>query len=264
MMPRLAIRAAALAVLACGLTASTAWAGVSISVSEFKRIMPPPGLYRIDSDGLVNQAAGSFRQTEDGASGDVTTRVSSGGASHQQNFKGNGPITHCVPLRQTGVVTLPPVMAGGVCQTLSAKVDGDSIVHVAQCATGPVTNTIRKLGGDEWEITNQVSMSPVAGAPDLNSLRPMLQQMAQHGTPEERAKASETLAKLPQLQHQMNAERSQAAAELAKAQANAKTPEEAAAIAQAMQAMQQTGSKMDATGRQRWTRISNSCAGAGH
>jgi hypothetical protein len=263
MMPRLAIRAGALALLALGQPAGQAWAGVSISVSEFKRIMPPAGLYRVDSDGLVNQAAGSFRQTEDGASGDVTTRISSGGASHQQHFKGSGAITRCVPLLPAGAVTLPPVMAGGVCKTLSTRVDGDSIVHEAQCATGPVTNTIRKLGGDEWEIINHVRMSPVAGAPDLNHLRPLLQQMAQHGTPEERARASETLAKLPQMQRQMNAERAQVSAEMAKAQASARTPEEAAAIAQAMQAMQQTGSNMDATGRQRWTRISNSCAGAG-
>lgn len=232
------------------------------SVSDFKRIMPPPGLYRVDSDGQVNQANGSsFRQIEDSASGDVTTRVSSGGSSHQQDFKGSGPITHCVP---AGAATLPPVMAGSVCKTLSTQVDGDSIVQVAQCATGPITNTFRKLGGDAWEITTQVRMAPVAGGPDLNQLRPMLEQMALHGTPEERAKASKALAELPQQQAQMNAGRAQAMAELAKAQANARSPEEAAALAQSMQAMQQTGTTMNATGRQRWIRIGNSCGGAGH
>jgi hypothetical protein len=51
-------------------------------------------------------------------------------------------------------------------------------------------------------------------------------------------------------------------AEMAKAQAAAQTPEEAAMIAKAMQGMQQSGPTMDATGRQRWTRIGNSCAGA--
>jgi hypothetical protein len=71
-----------LAAMVCG----PAPAAVSISASEFKRIMPPPGLYRVDSDGVVNQAAGSFRQTEDGATGDVTTRLGSGGNSHQHNF----------------------------------------------------------------------------------------------------------------------------------------------------------------------------------
>lgn len=264
MMARLAIPAAALALLAGGLSAGPAWAGVSISVSEFKRIMPPPGLYRIDSDGTMTQSAGTVRQIQDGASGDVSTQTSSGGGSYRRDFKGDAPVTQCVPARPANAVVLPQMMAGGACKTISTTVAGDTIVHTAQCATGPVTNTIRKLGGDVWEITNQVSMSPVAGAPDLNNMRPLLEQMAKHGTPEERTNAAETLAKLPQLQRQMNAERAQVSAEMTQALARAKTPEEAAAVRSAMQAMQQTGSKMEADSQQRWTRISNSCAGAGH
>jgi hypothetical protein len=259
----MAIHAGALAMLACGLPAGAAWAGASISVSDFKRIMPPPGLYRIDSDGTLTQAAGTVRQTQDGASGDVSTQTSSGGSSYRREFKGDAPVTHCVPLRSASEAVLPQIMSGGACKTISTTVAGDTIVHTAQCATGPVTNTIRKLGGDVWEITNQISMSPVAGAPDLNNMRPLLEQMAQHGTPEERAKASETLAKLPQLQRQMNSERAQVSSEMAQALAKAKTPEEAAALRSAMQAMQQTGSNMEGHSLQRWTRIGNSCAGAG-
>lgn len=250
-----------LAALACAVTASApASAEVSIPVAEFNRIMPPPGLYQIDSDGLLNNAVGSFRQTEDGASGDVSTRITSGGSSHQRDFKGNGQRTYCMPPRPPGAVTLPPAMAGNACKSVSTKVEGDSIVQVAQCATGPVTNTIRKLGGDQWEITTQLSMTTAPGAPDLNNLRPLLEQMARNGTPEERAKASKTLAELPQLQSKINAGHQQVSAEMAKAEAGARTPEEAAQLARARKAMQQPGAAMSGTGRQHWIRIGGSCA----
>ena len=252
------------AALLCAATASLALAappaGAAVPAAEFKRIMPPPGLYRIDTDSSTSQPGVAVQQHQDGASGDASTRTSVNGGSYRQDFKGSAPQTYCMPA--ASAATLPPELAGSACHTVSTDVNGDSIVHVAQCASGRTTVTVRKLGTDSWAFEHRISMVPVAGAPSLNGLRPMLEQMAQHGTPEQRTKAAAALAQLPQQQAQMDAGRAGTLAALAKAQARAGSPQEAAAYAQGMQAMQHTGTAMDSLSRQRWTRIGNSCDAA--
>lgn len=106
-------------------------------------------------------------------------------------------------------------------------------------------------------------MTPVAGAPDLSGMRPLLERMAQHApTAEERAKAAAQLAQLPAMQADMAAKRAQVQAEFEQAKSSAKTPEEAAMLAAAQARLQTTGMPMTATRHERWTRISNSCLGA--
>jgi len=234
----------------------------AVSVATFKQVMPPPGLYQIDSDGTLRMpdAGTSARQQTDGASGDVSTTTTSPGGKSQRNFKGNGPIRLCLPAQAKGTPVLPPAVGAAACKTLSTTGSADGIVHIAQCASGRYQLTVRRLSETTWEFIDRMDLAPTPGAPNLEALRPMMEQMAKNGTPEERAKAQQALATLPQQQAKMDAGRAQAMAAMAKAQADAKTPEEAAAVAKAMQAMGQTGIRMQADARRVWTRIGEHCS----
>ncbi|MQA38145.1 hypothetical protein [Rugamonas aquatica] len=233
----------------------------AVSVATFKQAMPPPGLYQIDTDGTIRMrdTGTSARQQTDGASGDVTATVAGPGGKARQDFKGDGPVRFCVPAHPAGTPVLPPNLGAAACKTLSTTGGADGIVHIAQCAGGRYKLTVRRLSENTWEFIDHADLAPTPGAPSVEALRPMMEQMAKHGTPEERAKAQQALAALPQQQAAMDAGRAQAMAALAKAQADAKTPQEAAAVAKAMQAMGQTGIHMQTDSRRVWTRIAEHC-----
>lgn len=236
-------------------------AGAAVPVSTFKQVMPPPGLYRIDQDGTMRMpdVDSSFRQREDGATGDVATATTTPHGSYARDFKGQGPNNFCVPVRNTGMV-LPPSLSAAACKTISTTGDANGIVHIAQCSMGRVKLTVRRLGDDTWEFINEADVK-VGGVPDMNAMKPMLETMAKHGkTAEERDQARQMLATLPQQQAQMDTQIAEVKASMAKELANARTPEEAAAIRQAMTAMQAGGGgRMQAASRALWTRISHTC-----
>ena len=95
----------------------------------------------------------------------------------------------------------------------------------------------------------------------MNAMRPMLEIAAKNAaTPEERAQAKKMLAELPQQQAAMQAQLAETKAAMLKEQAQATSPEEKAAIAQALQAMEQGGPRMQTNSRTVWTRIANGCA----
>lgn len=233
----------------------------AVSGATFKQVMPPPGLYQIDTDGTIRMpdTGTSARQQTDGASGDVTATVAAPGGKARQDFKGDGPVRFCVPAHPAGTPVLPPNLGAAACKTLSTTGGADGIVHIAQCAGGRYKLTVRRLSENTWEFIDHADLAPTPGAPSMEALRPMMEQMAKNGTPEERAKAQQALAALPQQQAAMDAGRAQAMAALAKAQADAKTPQEAAAVAKAMQAMGQTGVRIQADARRVWTRIAEHC-----
>ncbi len=233
----------------------------AVSVSTFKQVAPPPGLYQIDTDGTMRlpDAGASARQQTDGASGDVATTVAGPGGQYQRDYKGDGPIRFCVPARTGGVPVLPPGFGPAACKTLSTTGSADGIVHIAQCASGRYKLTVRRMSENSWEFIDHIDLAPTSGAPGMEALRPMMEQMARNGTPEQRAKAQQALAALPQQQAGMDAKRAEAMAALSKAQAEAKTPQEAAALAKAMQSMGQTGMRMQGDARHVWTRIAEHC-----
>jgi hypothetical protein len=259
-MPRTLLVAA---LLAAGSSIVSGAADAAVSVAAYNKVAPPPGLYRLDQDGTMRMpdADASFRQKEDGATGDVGTRTTQGGQSYDRQFKGKGPNTFCVRSSAGKPVALPPEMAAAACKNLSESATDDTIVLESQCSIGKIKLTIRKLGKDTWEYLHEGDVKVHNGAPDMNAMRPMLEIAAKNGaTPEERAQAKKMLADLPRQQVEMQAHLTEAKAALLEEQANANSPEEAAAIAQALQAMEQGGPRMQTSSRTLWTRIGNSCA----
>lgn len=259
-MPRTLLVAA---LLAAGGFAVPGAADAAVSLAAYNKVAPPPGLYRLDLDGTLRMpdADASLRQKEDGATGDVSTRTTQGGQSYDRQFKGKGPNTFCVKPSAGKPVAIPPEMAAAACKNLSESATGDTIVLESQCSIGKIKLTIRKLGKDTWEYLHEGDVKVHNGAPDMNAMRPMLEIAAKNAaTPEERAQAKKMLADLPRQQAEMQAHLTEAKAALIEEQANANSPEEAAAIAQALQAMEQGGPRMQTHSRTLWTRIGNSCA----
>ena len=259
-MPRTLLVAA---LLAAGVCAFPDGADAAVSLAAYNKVAPPPGLYRIDQDGTMRlpDADASFRQKEDGATGDVSTRSTQGGQSYDRQFKGNGPNTYCVKSSAGKPVAIPPGMMGAACKNISESATDDTIVLESQCAIGKIKLTIRKLGKDTWEYLHEGDTKVYTGAPDMNAMRPMLEIAAKNAaTPEERAQAKKMLAELPQQQAAMQAQLAETKAAMLKEQAQATSPEEKAAIAQALQAMEQGGPRMQTNSRTVWTRIANGCA----
>lgn len=226
----------------------------------------PPGLYRIDSQTALTQAGGRIKteQGRDGASGKVTEHTTVDGRASGHAYQG-APRNYCAQPVAAGGAQLPPGLAGTGCTLQSTRATADGWVHVAQCRGSRTTLTAHRIDDDTWDIEHEVTMTPQAGPADMASMRPMLENMARNGTPEQRAKAAKALADLPRMQAQMTDKRAEAAARLAKAKANARTPEEAAMLERTIATIQQGGSgtAQHQVSRERWTRIALSCA-AGH
>ena len=259
-MPRILLVAA---VLAAGASAVPRAADAAVSLAAYKKVAPPPGLYRLDQDGTMRMpdVDASFRQTEDGATGDVSARTTQGGQSYDRQFKGKGPNTFCVKSSAGKPVAIPPGMAAAACKNLSESATDDTIVLESQCSIGKIKLTIRKLSKDTWEYLHEGDVKVHNSAPDMNAMRPMLEIAAKNAaTPEERAQAKKMLKELPQQQAAMQAQLDETRAAMLKEQAEATSPEEKAAIAQALQAMGQGGPRMQTDSRTLWTRIANGCA----
>ena len=259
-MPRILLVAA---MLAAGASAVPRAADAAVSLAAYKKVSPPPGLYRLDQDGTMRMpdVDASFRQNEDGATGDVSTRSTQNGQSYDRQFKGTGPNTFCVKSSAGKPVAIPPEMAAAACKNISESATDDTIVLESQCSIGKIKLTIRKLGKDTWEYLHEGDVKVHTGAPDMNAMRPMLEIAAKNAaTAEERAQARKLLAELPQQQAAMQAQLAETRAAMLKEQAEATSPDEKAAIAQALQAMEQGGPRMQTNGRALWTRIANGCA----
>lgn len=198
--------------------------------------LPPPGLYRIDSEGETRHGIGrheariSFRS--DGASGDETTRsVVAGQDSGSHTSRGSAPLTHCV---KAGPPVIPPAFAKGLCKTQSTTRGAQGMVQVASCPTGKLTLRIRRLDDKTWEYITETDMSS-GTMPDLGGTRTMLEMAARGAsTAEERARAAKALAELPRMEAAMKDDRAGAEAKLQQALADARTPQEAALVRQAM------------------------------
>lgn len=221
---------------------------------------PPPGLYRIDTDATMNwpiHGAG-MRQSEDGATGDVVKRsYADGHASVDQHFQGKGPITLCRPPR-VAVTELPVA-----CREHSVTRIKDGLVLKGICPSGTTTLTIHKLDANTWDYVSVTSLVQSPTGPDLTGIRRILEQTAKSApTAEERAKAEKQLAELPAMQREMSKSSAMTMESLEKIARTAKTPEEAAMIKSAMDTQGGKKPMMEATSRQRWTRIADSCAAA--
>ena len=256
-MPRTLLVAALLSACVAGT------AGAAVTPAACNKVAPPPGLYRIDSDGTMRlpDADATVRQKQDGATGDVSVSATQKGQGYQRDFKGEGQQTYCLPPRSGKGDILPPQMAAAACKNISESVTDTTLVTESQCSIGKIKVTIRKLGNDTWEVLHQGDMKTSPAGSDMNAMRPMLENMAKNApTAEQRAQAKQMLADLPKQQAAMQAALAETKAELIQEQASASSAAEKAEIAKQLQAMDQGGPRMQTSSRTLWTRIGNSCA----
>lgn len=221
--------------------------------------LPPPGLYRLDTDARVQQRIGqhdaAIDYRTDGRSGDQATHAIVAGQSDGGRVaKGSGPVTQCI---RRGPPVLPP-NARGVCKTLSSTHGPKGFVQVAACPAGKMTLTLRRLDDKTWETIEELDMSS-GTRPDLGGTRTLLEMAARHGeTARDRAEAAQALAQLPQMEASMERGRVQGDAMLQEALAKARTPEEKAMVRQAIARLNGQVPIQSRT-RSTMTRIADTC-----
>lgn len=144
----------AIATVLTGYTAhAVASAAPATFTPEMLKILPPPGLYRLQvGQGVSRNLDKSAKSSidDDGAAGTQTT-ISESGENRMVSTHKVGPITTC--LRLDGQVSLPSVLAsaGNICKNLSVKLDGNTVTVVDQCPLNRITQTYRKLSDTTWE-----------------------------------------------------------------------------------------------------------------
>lgn len=110
--------------------------------------LPPLGLYRIDTDGTMtfNGNPAEVRITTDGATGNTASHHRMGAHSAAREFKGTGPVTHCVKAITGGTLPLPP--QAGACRVDGSTKTKDGFVQSASCPFGKLDQTVRQLDRD--------------------------------------------------------------------------------------------------------------------
>ncbi|MDM5176473.1 hypothetical protein PO883_04605 [Massilia sp. DJPM01] len=245
-------------------------AGGAACAPALEQILPPAGLYRLDSASTSSipapAPANRVDTRVDGANGDIVRRERVAGAdSGEKVYEGKGPVTHCIRPRRIADALYSSAVALASCPDQSSEVGADGVlVHTANCPAAVVTLTIRRIDKVTWEYDTVSATRAGDPAADLAWMRPVLEREAAEGkTPEARARAAQQLRDLPRLQRELAEKQVAVNVQYAKALREAKTPTEAAAV---RATMAQSGKSVATQARQRvrWTRIGNSCAlGAG-
>ncbi|HEX8405582.1 MAG TPA: hypothetical protein VF670_13260 [Duganella sp.] len=242
-------------------TAASAGAVESVSTADMLRIMPPPGLYRIDiiEDDFAH-LDGPLK-THSLQTNDVITTTYEGPESKVTAPAIAAPQpTVCVPPRRTG----PPALRLGmeVCKTISTTASGDMLSHVAQCKHSRISHTTRRLSGKQWKITDAADWG--GGMPDPKALRPMVENLARNGATEaDRKQAKALLTEVPRIQADAEQQMAAALAGAQQAVRNARTAEDRAGALRAVEMMQNPDSvppQFRAISTSRWTRIGDNCA----
>lgn len=221
-------------------------------------IFPPPGLYRVDTEGSMQRNRGELpaimqHMAQDGASGNA--RVAGGranGAQTTRNYPGQGPVNYCMPARPAGGAM--PVATG--CTSGAPVTAPGSISYAATCGGLKMQTTIRKVDDKTWEykVVSTESGAAVTGQPDYAGARGVLAAQAKNGaTAAERAKAAGLLAQMDEYEKEMKG----AAAELAQARA------EMGGQAGAMPVGSAGAQSRERTSIHRLTRIAATCTSAG-
>lgn len=232
-----------------------------------EQVLPPAGLYRLDSASTTSTQAPAPAQRVDtrldGESGDIVRRERAGGYdSGEQVFQGKGPVTHCIRPRRLADALYTSAVALAACPDQSSRVGEDGVlVHTANCPTARVTLTVRRIDASTWEYDTVTATPAGEPASDLAWMKPVLEREAAEGkTAEARARAARQLRDLPRLQRELVEKQAEVDARFAAALRGAKSPQETAAVTAAMA---KAGRKVATEARQRvrWTRIGNSCAG---
>lgn len=181
---------------------------------------PPPGLYRVDTEGTMQRNRGELpailqHVVQDSAGGNA--RITGGRANQAQttrNYPGQGPVNYCMPARPAGGAM--PAATG--CTAGAPVTAPGSVSYTTACGGLKMQTTIRKIDEQTWEykVVSTESGAAVTGQPDYAGARGVLAAQAKNGaTAAERAKAAGLLAQMDEYEKEMKG----AAAELAQARA---------------------------------------------
>lgn len=210
LLPRFFAGAALLAIPAAGMAAD------AVRASAY----PPPGLYRVDTEGSLQRNRGDLpailqQSRQDGATGSAElTSSRAGEASTTQNAPGQGPVTYCMPaLPAAGTM---PVAKG--CRASAPVSSPGSVNYISLCGGVKMNTTIRKIDDKTWEykVVSTESGGPMTGQQNFAGTRAVLAAQEKNGaTAEERAHAAGLLAQMGTYEAEMKSK----AAELAQARA---------------------------------------------
>jgi hypothetical protein len=166
--------------------------------------LPSPGEYRIDSETSMTSSAGPVStervQRVDGATGHVTVINKSslpGDVPVTTQYKGNGPVTWCVPVAASAPHAL------GVCDTTPLTSDAFGTSFSATCAGTKQDEHWRPLDKTTWEhdfvLVPRTSAVAPANSEVEKAMAPVyaeIEKTIRTGTPEEAASAREQLKAL--------------------------------------------------------------------
>lgn len=241
----------------------------AVQAVDVEALLPRPGLYRVDLDGTVTMPVGSastgFRHRTDGSTGDlVAHQFANGERTADQLYKGNKPVTVCVPPRTKGQAAdlasmgLPGKLAA--CPDQATTYTKDGYIHTANCPASKTIFNVKKINADTWDYTIDVTTFQTAAGPDMSGMRMVAENMAKNGaTAEDREKGRKALAELPEMQRKMTQGLAETIAAMKEGERKAATPEEAAQIRSARENMTGKREIMQSTGKERWTRVGDRC-----
>jgi len=220
-------------------------------------------LYRVDaSEGTTNVVPMGL-SVHDQQPGDIATQTHRGPDGQVlSTTRSAAQQTTCVPPPRPGVPFSLPRNSPAICKNISSTVTGDTLELVAQCQTGRLVQTIRRLAENQWEMS--VDTEYGGGRLDPEKLRPMLEMAARHGATEaDRNAAKGQLAALPQLKARTDERLAEAEAGARREMREGRTPAERETARKILHMLENPDSvppPIKVAGKKRWTRIGDRCA----
>lgn len=226
--------------------------------------LPPPGLYRVETDGVIlgrDQASTAMRQTTDAGGATVArTYHRNGQVAAVATDPGHGALTQCIkPLDKAQSMAALAAMAGaGACVAAGPGVlENGSLVTRQKCPFGEFTHTITKVDKVTWEYRTEASVRPVTSGGAMLANMAMMKTMLENAkknapTAAERDKAAAALADMEAHKDEMAQQAAQMEAmqpEIARLQAEARN-----------HGVPPQAGTMNSRGVTRLTRIADSCA----
>lgn len=160
--------------------------------------VPPPGLYRVDSNGTTRDRDGSVQRQHSGIDGTGVIRAQ---GPHQPGrtiaLGADGPKSICLGERSANGLPLPPMPAQAKCTNTPAVEGPDGVSSSARCSFADIVTVIRKLDAKTWEMKADIKMHTGAGGAgmlDFDAQRKRYEAIAKTSTnPDSRANAEAVL-----------------------------------------------------------------------
>lgn len=157
--------------------------------------VPPPGLYRVESNGTTTDRDGSVEHRQSGIDGAAVVR--SHGPHHPDRtiaLGAGGPRQICIGERGATGLPLPPMAAQARCTNTPAVEGPDGVSSSAHCSFADIVTVMRKLDATTWEMKAAIKMHMAAGgfgAPDFDAQRKRYESIAKtSANPDTRANAA--------------------------------------------------------------------------